>query len=97
MGRSIVIHKKKDGTVTLDGDAPDQLVVSTRLIASGATEGHISTELTYHFANGAHATYKVVGPALGDPNNENSPITGFHVEKVSEKKAKPVAVKKART
>lgn len=89
MGRSIIIHKKKDGTVTLDGDAPDTLVISTGLIAQGASEGHITTDVTYHF-NIGDVTYRILEASLGDADNPDSPITGYKLAKVSDstKKAK---------
>lgn len=92
MPRSIIVHKKKDGTVTLDGEAPDNLLVSSRMLGQAVESGHISVEVIYHFDSG-DVRYGAVSAALGDPNNPNSPAVGFHIEKISET-AKPKAAAK---
>jgi hypothetical protein len=93
MGRALVIHKKKDGTVTLEGKAPDELTISTRLIGSGAEEGHIDTTVTYHFADG-DVEYRVVEAQLGDPENPNSPVTSYRLARVRSKAAAKTTKKK---
>lgn len=95
MTRSIVVHKKKDGTVTLDGTAPDKLLVSSRMLGQAVESGHISVEVVYHFESG-DVRYGAVKVALGDPNNPNSPAVGFHIEKISDGTKKPAAKKKGK-
>lgn len=84
MGRSLIIHKKKDGTVNVEGEFPDQLTISTRYLAKEAAEGNIQMMVAFDLDNGG-AVYKMVAAYLGDPENPDSPITGYQFEKVAAK------------
>lgn len=84
---ALILHRRKDGTVTMRGDAPSEHKFTPKFLGRMAAEGWGSLVATLN-VEGEKVSYELVGPVHADPANTDSAIIEYEFRRVAGKKGK---------
>ncbi len=73
---ALILHRKKDGSVRLDGPPPEHHELSTRMLGRLVQEGYGTVRLVLHTAQG-DVVYELERAILADEGVETSPVASY--------------------
>jgi hypothetical protein len=82
---ALILRRKKDGSVHLDGPAPDYHEFSTRMLGRLKADGLGDVVVTIHSAEG-DLLYEMERPIHANEEDESSPVTSYAFRRVGSKK-----------
>jgi hypothetical protein len=82
---ALILRKKKDGSVHVDGPAPDYHEFSTRMLGRIVADGLGDVVVTLHTADG-DVCYELERPILANEADETSSVVSYAVRRVGAKK-----------
>ena len=81
---ALILHRKKDGSVRVEGEPSSYHELSTRMLGRLVQEGYGSVRIVLATADG-ELVYELERALVADEGSETSPVTGYAFRLIEER------------